>query len=235
MPLGNDIVQVWFTDLAASRDQVHRLSDLLNEQELQRVQQYRFAESRRRFIGARAFLRQLLANYLQLEAKCVQFRYEIQGKPALAHHTDLEFNLSHSGDVACAAVTRGRRVGIDIEVVHEVADCEDIARRYFRAAEANRIACRSGEQRRRSFFLHWTGKEAYLKAQGDGLFAPLDSFEVIPSDQDGTPQLFIKDLRDRNHWSVRLILPSEDVICAVVAGVVDRHWRSHVWISPSQR
>lgn len=235
MLLRKETVQIWFADLKVEAGQIQKLSILLNEQELLRAERLRFADDRRRFVVARAFLRQLLGFHLDVDPKCVQFRYEPRGKPALAHGTTLQFNLSHSSDVAVAAVTRERRIGIDVEVIGDAPDFEDIGRRYFCAAEAQRVVSSQDAERRRSFYFHWTGKEAYLKAQGDGLFAPLDSFEVIPGDSGASPSLRIDDLHEHGRWSLRVIEPREDIVCAVVAEGSDWHCRAAEWLPVESR
>src|SRR5437764_1504013 len=54
-----------------------------------------------------------------------------------------------------------------------------------------------------AFFAHWTCKEAYLKARGDGLFVRLDSFSVVPALDRAPVELQIADADDRECWSVR--------------------------------
>jgi 4'-phosphopantetheinyl transferase len=218
-------VRIWFADLRAGPEQVGMLAEPLDQEERERAERIRYAEGRRRFIVAHAFLRQVLGYHLDLPARCVQFRYAPRGKPALAQGNALDFSLSHSYDAAAVAVADGRRVGIDLEVMRDSVDFEGLARRYFCHPEAERVACSPDFfERRSSFYFHWTGKEAYLKAQGDGLFAPLDSFEVIPEDSGLAPRLRIDDPREHGRWSIQLTRPAPDIACAVVAE--GSNWRA---------
>jgi 4'-phosphopantetheinyl transferase len=225
-----EVVQLWFAELEATPEHLQRLSTLLDPQEQQRAQRLRFANDRCVFTVAHAFLRQVLGFHLGISPKDIEFRYELRGKPALAHSTAFQFNLSHSGDVAVAAITQHRRVGVDVEVMREVSDLSGICHRYFCASEARRVTDSEGAARLRSFYVHWTGKEAYLKAQGDGLFAPLDSFEVIPPNTESGSSLRIDDVRERNRWSVRWFQPREDIMCSVVAEGLDWDLRTARWL-----
>jgi len=49
---------------------------------------------------------------------------------------------------------------------------------HFTAREADSITRLAGTQKLKGFFDFWTRKEAYVKAVGDSLQIPLDSFEV---------------------------------------------------------
>jgi 4'-phosphopantetheinyl transferase len=69
-------------------------------------------------------------------------------------------------------------VGIDLERLRPIADTAEIARRYFCPEEAAEILSLPPDERDAAFFRCWTRKEAYIKAIGDGLSCPLDSFQV---------------------------------------------------------
>jgi 4'-phosphopantetheinyl transferase len=223
-------VQLWFASLSADRVDVQRLFTLLDRREQHRAQRLQSTSDRSLFTVAHAFLRQVLGAQLGILPEHIRFRYELHGKPALAHATQLHFNLSHSGDVAVAAVARGRQVGVDVEVMREVPDLSDICGRYFTSAETRRVLGSTGVGRLRSFYVHWTGKEAYLKAQGTGLFAPLNSFEVIPHSTDLGPHLRLDDLRERGRWSLRCCQLREDIMCSVVAEGHDWRLRAAEWL-----
>jgi 4'-phosphopantetheinyl transferase len=68
-----------------------------------------------------------------------------------------------------------------IEQIRPLPDMDDLAQRFFSFEERVKIASIPRKQRERAFFTCWTRKEAYLKAVGNGLTIPLDSFCVTVS------------------------------------------------------
>ncbi|MDR0364181.1 MAG: 4'-phosphopantetheinyl transferase superfamily protein [Bacteroidales bacterium] len=100
-----------------------------------------------------------------------------KGKPYYGDFPELEFNLTHGGDVIIAAFSENRAVGVDVEALTRKANLE-IAKRYFTLSEATFIESLSENDQRRAFLRFWTIKEAYLKMIGVGLTRPLDSFEI---------------------------------------------------------
>jgi 4'-phosphopantetheinyl transferase len=77
-----------------------------------------------------------------------------------------------------AAFVLGREVGVDLEELKPVADFAGIAERFFSPAENRALLALPAESRDAAFFTCWTRKEAYIKAVGEGLSIPLDSFDV---------------------------------------------------------
>ena len=210
--LPDDRVQVWAASLTVPDGALARLEQCLSEDEHQRAATYYRPEHIRRFILARAFLREVLAAYRKVGAHEVLFRYETNGKPLLAGG-DFEFNLSHSEDIACVAVTRGRRVGIDVEVIRENRDFLDIARRFFAPSEAARVEQVHGAERAREFFAYWTCKEAYLKGRGEGLLSPLDKVKLT---FDGTgDEVNVTDPRGAGPWTLRQLRLRDGLAAAI--------------------
>lgn len=92
-----------------------------------------------------------------------EFGFTENGKPFLAEHPDIHFNLSHCPRCVCCAIS-DRPVGIDVE---EIQYDPDLAAAACSAAELAAIArCDRPEV---EFTRLWTAKESYLKMTGEGL------------------------------------------------------------------
>jgi 4'-phosphopantetheinyl transferase len=156
----------------------------LSADERGRAGRFAFERDRRRYIVARAWLRQLLGERLGVAPESLRFVYQPHGKPALARcrgRRDLRFNVSHCGEVAAYAFVESREVGVDLEQVRELPDADDIAKRFFSPGERAAYLCLPQRERPRGFFHCWTRKEALVKALGAGLSHPLEAFDVSAS------------------------------------------------------
>lgn len=174
-------VHVWRAGLELPSFQLQQLSGILTDDELDRANRFSFEIDRERFIAARGTLRSILSRYLTIDPSHLRFSYNEYGKPFLAPEFRsylLNFNLSHSGNVAMYAMTRNREIGIDVERVRSDVEYEEIAKRFFSVDEVAILGTIPTEKKLEAFFTCWTRKEAYIKAHGQGLSLPLDSFEV---------------------------------------------------------
>jgi 4'-phosphopantetheinyl transferase len=139
--------------------------------------------------------------------------YGERGKPRICGGYRLRFNLSHSGGQALYALALDCEVGVDLEQIRPMPDCDSIAARFFSAAEVRDLLSVPPDQRVEAFFACWTRKEAYVKAVGDGLCLPLDSFRVsmLPSEP---PQLDATG--DSHEWSLFDVSPGQGYAAALV-------------------
>jgi 4'-phosphopantetheinyl transferase len=184
---------VWATALERPPGALERLGRLLIDDETARAERFVFARDRRRFVVARGVLRELLGAYLGCPPGEVRFVYGPAGKPALAPPlaaAGLEFNVSHSGELALYAVGLHRPLGVDVEQVRELDELEALAERNFSSAERRALLALPPAERPAGFFACWTRKEAFIKALGEGLSHPLSAFTVslVP----GEPARFVE-------------------------------------------
>ena len=169
------------TRLDPTPDAVGAMRVWLCDAERQRAGRFRFARDRRRFIVARARLRQLLAARLGVRPESVELAYGKNGKPSLARgfaDTHWRFNVSHCDDVAVYAFSPGREIGIDIEAIRAVREADAIAAQFFSRPENEAYLALAPSDKRLGFFNCWTRKEAVVKALGEGLSMRLDQFDV---------------------------------------------------------
>ncbi len=158
------------------------------------------------------------------------------GKPAVANaalRPAICFNLSHSHGLAVIAIGHEREVGIDVERIRAEFASEAIAKRYFSAKEIDELSRLPAELRTEGFFLCWTRKEAYIKAKGDGLQIPLDSFDVSLSP--GMPATLSSV--DEPRWGIESFVPElvseRRFAAAVVAEGKDWRTRYFEWKQPN--
>jgi len=88
----------------------------------------------------------------------------------------LRFSLAHTEGLVALAVTLRSAVGIDVEPRSRRVTVHEIARRFFSPSEAAALDALPPEQQPDAFLDYWTLKEAYVKATGLGLHAPLERF-----------------------------------------------------------
>ncbi|KAB8144517.1 4'-phosphopantetheinyl transferase superfamily protein [Chloroflexia bacterium SDU3-3] len=172
---------VWQIGLEQPPEAVTLLRRLLSPDELERADRFHFPDDRRAFAVCRGVARRILGRELGVPAHELRFTYSAYGKPDIAPEQNprgLRFNISHSGGVALCALAYGRRLGVDIERVREDLDYLPLSARFFAPDEHAALLALPGALRRRAFFACWTRKEAYIKARGEGLSFPLESFSV---------------------------------------------------------
>jgi len=112
-----DAMDIVVCRLDLAPEAISALEAFLSDAERQRADRFVFDHDRRRFIVARARLRELLAKRLGVEPESIELEYGTHGKPALARRhpsPDLRFNVSHSEDVAVYAFSWSRETGIDV-------------------------------------------------------------------------------------------------------------------------
>jgi len=217
----DDDVEVIVARPDVGSDAVSASAALLSDQERARAGRFAFEPDRRRFIVARALLRQLLAARLGVRPEAIELAAGARGKPGLAGRfspSDLRFNVSHSQDVVAYAFSSGREVGIDVEAVRALPDADDVAARWFSPREYAAYRVLQPDDRALGFFQCWTRKEAFIKALGDGLFHPLDRFDVSLAPGEPARILRVAEVPgDRCGWGLQGFSPVPGFVAAVVA------------------
>ena len=125
-------------------------------------------------------LRLLLSQYTGEAPQSMRFTRGPYGKPLLDGHSNLSFNVSHSGTRALIAISTRRIVGIDIEQVNFMLDWRPLADLVCTDGERLAIAHLPEIQKVAMFFRYWTAKEALLKALGLGITQGLQVIAVNP-------------------------------------------------------
>ena len=142
-----------------------------------RAERFYFNMHHNNYIAARGQMRKILDKYLQIENHKLVFSYNEFGKPYLENEL-LQFNLSHSHNLALLAINLQYELGVDIEYIYRKTNLLQIAKRFFSTNEYNELKSLPTDLQRKGFFNCWTRKESYIKARGKGLGIPLSKFEV---------------------------------------------------------
>ena len=232
--LGPGEIHVWSVRLDPPAEQVEALGRVLSEDEWERARRFRFDKHRRQYVVGRGALRTLLAAYLGIDPKAVRFTYGPRGKPFLAPPLDgrgLHFNLSNSDELALVGFVLGRELGVDVEFLRRMNDCEEIAERFFSESERKVLRTIPFPAKQEAFFNCWTRKEAYLKAVGEGLAAPLDSFDVTLALGEPPRMLTLKgDAEAAARWFFHHFCPADHYLGALaIEGVEGGPWEVKTW------
>jgi 4'-phosphopantetheinyl transferase len=208
-------VHVWRITLDGTAGSVANLQSTLSPDERERAARFRTLELCDRWTAARGALRRILATYTGMEPASLVFETGPHGKPALASRSgSVSFNLSHTCGLALLGITASGQIGVDAESIRPGIEVEDLSRRFFAPAEADEILALATDAQLSAFFTCWTRKEAFVKALGIGLSAPLDQFRVTVLA--GEPARLVSVAWDQTErWS--LVDLSEPTVAAALA------------------
>jgi 4'-phosphopantetheinyl transferase len=186
--------EVWW---ARRGDASPRLAGLLDDVERERWNAYRREADRDRFLVGCGLAKTVIAACTGRRAAEVSFDRACRrcgrahGKPVL-RGGDLEFSVSHSGDLVAVAVATAP-VGVDVEQLDGRPrepggdDLAALGRTVLAEEEQAALAAVDPAGQARAFLVAWTRKEAVTKAQGDGLRVPFG--EVVVAADPAVPRL----------------------------------------------
>lgn len=184
--LSPEHLHIWRTNLGPQEPPADNLERLLSTEERERAQRFRFRYHKDRYVYSHACLRLLISLYLPITPETIRFKYTHLGKPfidpsqlqPLSAGKQLDFNLSHSSDLAVIALAWNSSIGIDTERTNRQINIHEIAPTVFTANEHEQLNEEAIASQHQYFFDLWSRKEAYAKALGMGLHLPFRELEV---------------------------------------------------------
>ncbi|MFA8016387.1 4'-phosphopantetheinyl transferase family protein [Bremerella cremea] len=235
LEIGTNDLHLWRVSLEDGLADVDQLHKSLSDAEQLRASKFFTENLAQQYVVYHAALRDILSRYLGVTPSKIAYQASGYGKPNVitGQAGPLQFNLTHSSELAVVAVTRDAEVGVDIERIREVRSFASMLERCLSDAERKDICAHQETEQHRHFLRFWTHKEAYLKTIGVGLRAPLDRV---------TLDLLAPDARKVvNHFhvfpntpSVRLmeLVPCEGFVGAVGTTHVDSpEIKTFGWVS----
>ena len=160
---------IWLIDLSKIYTEQY---SILSAVEITKANQFIHKKERHRYLPCRYALRNLLGYYLQTPPASIHIQYSKDGKPYISnkHKHPYTFNISHSNDWACIAISLSHSVGIDIEEIKPYQpDMNDTAELFMSNTELDQLK-KIESDGERAFIHCWTQKESILKQLGVGFY-----------------------------------------------------------------
>ena len=176
-----DVVDVFHVDLTPHPTYELEALRLLDDEERERSEGFRYPRHRRQFVLCRAALRSILCDRLSCKNEDLTFHTLEHGKPLAVLNEEpapISFNTSHSGSHGLIALANSGRLGVDVEERCGQRNLDAIIKDVFTGPEQADLAAVTGSCKLHLFYKLWTIKEACIKALGTGLSLSPASFEV---------------------------------------------------------
>ena len=206
------------TDALEAKETFARYYDKVSPQRREKIDRLRLPADRVRSLAVELLLQHALAErgITQYTIRCGE-----HGKPYLADHPEVYFNLSHAGKVVMCVVSDSE-VGCDVEEI--VEGREALAQRFFTPREAAEIAAQpTGEAKIALFYRYWTLKESFMKVTGRGMSLSPTAFEFeLQADK-----IFIRHTVDDGTYEAReydLLDGYRFAVCARSAAFFEPQW-----------
>lgn len=179
LSLKENEIHLWSIDPTqiTSKVLIKKYKELLTADETIKQQRYRFDKDKHSALITRAFVRDLLSYYANIDACDWRFSKGEKDKPEIINPPiPLRFNISHTDKLIICAVMLNDDIGCDVENTKRNTEPLLIAQRFFSPSEVTELFALPEHKQCSRFFDYWTLKESYIKAWGLGLSIPLADF-----------------------------------------------------------
>jgi 4'-phosphopantetheinyl transferase len=191
--------KAWLFDIAALDDTIAaQWLEQLSAAEQQRANTFKHAARRNSYIASHVLAYQALQHFFGHGIK--DYIIASEGEPLLSNISTQQpsparLSISHSGNyILCAISNADTLIGCDIENHKSRSNALAIARQFFTNDEHRQLQKlaenHQTDELEKQFYRMWTGKEAWLKAQGLGIANGLkkisffaDQFNCSDSDE----------------------------------------------------
>ncbi|MHA1830457.1 MAG: 4'-phosphopantetheinyl transferase family protein, partial [Candidatus Helarchaeota archaeon] len=129
--------------------------------------------------------------------------------------------------VALYAFTQNGEIGIDIEKIREIPEMDTVVKKFFSKYEKDTYNQLPDNQKKKAFFNCWTRKEAFIKAIGEGLYFPLNKFDVSLKPNEPVKIISINENKDiASKWTLQDVKPKNgySAACAIMGGKYCFHY-----------
>ena len=200
VPALNDETHIWAIKLQKSPFYLNQQFGWLSNREKAKARRMLIDEKRSYQIQARAWLRWLLAAYLNTRPELINYQYGTLGKPYLAaSHGQVYFNATDSGTTLLCAFSFKNEMGLDVESTPRKVNFNRIAEKKFTQKEQAAINSLQVTDRSNAFLAIWTRKEAFGKAIGLGIRYPMKQYHLCDNFESHRQKI-----TDQNgvHWNL---------------------------------
>lgn len=209
-------IHFWYSRFDLDNSRLPYYNTLLSNDEKRKANKFRFLVDRQKYATFRGILRILLSRYLDKNPEEILFKYGAFGKPDVETNTAMRFNISHSGSMAVFGFVQNYDIGVDVEKIKNDFNALELATNFFSEEEIKALSRTNENERFQAFYRCWTRKESFIKAVGQGLSYPLDSF-AVSMDNDHTAEFLRIEgiLQPEPIWQLHSFRPAEGYIAAL--------------------
>ena len=201
-------IDVWIArpDRIVDSGLLTRYRALLTPNEATRLVAFRAEKHRQEYLVTRALARATLSRYRDIAPEAWRFAKNEFGRPTIDPPCGLWFNLSNCVSLTVCAVSRCREIGVDIEPLARAEEVREVAENVFSDAELEDLHALDPAMQPDRLVSLWTLKEAYIKARGIGMSAPLRQI-TVRFHRSGAPRLELAPAveDDARAWWLRTI------------------------------
>lgn len=157
-------------------------------------------------LTSKAICEDVLQKYLP--NKKISVLYTKYGKPYL-RYSNLYFSIAHTDNILIIAISRGYKLGVDIEKnCRNIVNPLQIANKFFYKEEVEDLIY--SDDLPASFIKLWVIKEAFIKMKGLGMSYGLNKFWVNKKEK------IITDFKSNKVFNFSLLEICEHYLCCIV-------------------